>query len=173
MDENHIRSSLLFSCLPCWTIITFFIFIRNFMLCFQCEMTGVVVDVGDGATHIVPVADGYVIGSSIRSIPLTGNDVTQFIQQLMKVASSAFLMIATRCYSTFLEQLQYVNLAWFGGNVSITCVRLIMYQYHTIKFTKKFFEDSCSMQYNYAFLILLYCTNLLDYLKSGPRCDFF
>ncbi|KAJ6793010.1 actin-related protein 3 [Iris pallida] len=30
----------------------------------KCEMTGVVVDVGDGATHIVPVADGYVIGSS-------------------------------------------------------------------------------------------------------------
>ncbi|KQK00179.1 actin-related protein 3 [Brachypodium distachyon] len=50
----------------------------------KCEMTGVVVDVGDGATHIVPVADGYVIGSSIRSIPLTGKDVTQFIQQLMK-----------------------------------------------------------------------------------------
>lgn len=63
------------------------------MLCFQCEMTGVVVDVGDGATHIVPVADGYVIGSSIRSIPITGKDVTHFIQQLMKVLSSAFLWI--------------------------------------------------------------------------------
>lgn len=50
----------------------------------KCEMTGVVVDVGDGATHIVPVADGYVIGNSISSIPLTGKDVTQFIQQLMK-----------------------------------------------------------------------------------------
>ncbi|XP_015689637.1 actin-related protein 3 isoform X1 [Oryza brachyantha] len=50
----------------------------------KCEMTGVVVDVGDGATHIVPVADGYVIGSSIRSIPITGKDVTQFIQQLLK-----------------------------------------------------------------------------------------
>ncbi|NP_001170315.1 Actin-related protein 3-like [Zea mays] len=50
----------------------------------KCEMTGVVVDVGDGATHIVPVADGYVIGSSIRSIPITGKDVTQFIHQLLK-----------------------------------------------------------------------------------------
>jgi actin-related protein len=62
----------------------------SFVLCFQCEMTGVVVDVGDGATHIVPVADGYVIGSSIRSIPITGKDVTQFVQQLMKVFSSIF-----------------------------------------------------------------------------------
>jgi len=71
------------------------------MLCFQCEMTGVVVDVGDGATHIVPVADGYVIGSSIRSIPITGKDVTQFVHQLLKVASFAFLLIVTRYYSTF------------------------------------------------------------------------
>ncbi|XP_057776838.1 actin-related protein 3-like [Salvia miltiorrhiza] len=50
----------------------------------KCEMTGVVVDVGDGATHVVPVADGYVIGGSIRSIPITGEDVTVFVQQLMK-----------------------------------------------------------------------------------------
>ncbi|XP_042020684.1 actin-related protein 3-like [Salvia splendens] len=48
------------------------------------EMTGVVVDIGDGATHVVPVADGYVIGGSIRSIPITGEDVTMFVQQLMK-----------------------------------------------------------------------------------------
>ncbi|KAL0408544.1 UNVERIFIED_CONTAM: Actin-related protein 3 [Sesamum radiatum] len=50
----------------------------------KCEMTGVVVDVGDGATHVVPVADGYVIGSSIKSIPISGKDVTRFIQQLMR-----------------------------------------------------------------------------------------
>jgi actin-related protein len=51
------------------------IFMRNFMHCFQCKMIDVVLDVGDGATHIVPVTDGYVIGSSIRSIPITGKDV--------------------------------------------------------------------------------------------------
>ena len=50
---------------------------------------------------IVPVADGYVIGSSIRSIPITGKDVTQFVHQLLKVASFAFLLIVTRYYSTF------------------------------------------------------------------------
>ncbi|KAL0385431.1 UNVERIFIED_CONTAM: Actin-related protein 3 [Sesamum radiatum] len=47
-------------------------------------MTGVVVDAGDGATHVVPVAEGYVIGSSIKSIPIAGEDVTLFIQQLMR-----------------------------------------------------------------------------------------
>ncbi|KAH9772888.1 actin-related protein 3 [Citrus sinensis] len=50
----------------------------------KCEMTGVVVDVGDGATYVVPVAEGYVIGSSIKSIPIAGKDVTLFIQQLMR-----------------------------------------------------------------------------------------
>lgn len=41
-------------------------------------------DIGDGATHVVPVAEGYVIGSSIKSIPVSGKDVTLFVQQLMK-----------------------------------------------------------------------------------------
>ncbi|XP_010528072.2 PREDICTED: actin-related protein 3 isoform X2 [Tarenaya hassleriana] len=50
----------------------------------KCEMTGVVVDVGDGATHIVPVAEGYVIGSCIKSVPIAGKDVSLFIQQLMR-----------------------------------------------------------------------------------------
>lgn len=50
-------------------------------------MTGVIVDIGDGATHVVPVAEGYVIGSSIKSIPIAGKDVTLFIQQLMRVCT--------------------------------------------------------------------------------------
>lgn len=55
----------------------------SFWLVFsQCEMTGVVVDVGDGATHVVPVAEGYVIGNSIKSIPVSGKDVTLFIEKL-------------------------------------------------------------------------------------------
>lgn len=42
-------------------------------------------DVGDGATHVVPVANGYTVGASIRSIPISGEDVTMFVQQLLKV----------------------------------------------------------------------------------------
>ncbi|CAK9276273.1 unnamed protein product [Sphagnum jensenii] len=50
----------------------------------KLEMTGVVVDAGDGMTHVVPVADGYVIGSSIKSIPVAGRDLSIFVQQLMR-----------------------------------------------------------------------------------------
>lgn len=47
-------------------------------------LTGVVVDAGDGVTHVVPVSDGFVIGSCIKSIPIAGRDITSFTQQLMR-----------------------------------------------------------------------------------------
>ena len=47
-------------------------------------LTGTVVDSGDGVTHVIPVADGYVIGSCIKHIPLAGRDITSFVQKLMR-----------------------------------------------------------------------------------------
>eukprot|EP00947_MAST-08B_sp_MAST-8B-sp1_P000659 g659.t1 len=47
-------------------------------------LTGTVIDSGDGVTHVIPVAEGYVIGSCIKHIPLAGRDVTLFIQKLMR-----------------------------------------------------------------------------------------
>lgn len=47
-------------------------------------LTGTVIDSGDGVTHVIPVAEGYVIGSSIKHIPLAGRDITSFVQQLMR-----------------------------------------------------------------------------------------
>jgi len=48
------------------------------------SLTGVVVDSGDGVTHCIPVADGYVIGSCIKHIPIAGRDITYFIQSLLR-----------------------------------------------------------------------------------------
>ncbi|XP_058038029.1 actin-related protein 3B isoform X1 [Ahaetulla prasina] len=47
-------------------------------------LTGTVVDSGDGVTHVIPVAEGYVIGSCIKHIPIAGRDITYFIQQLLR-----------------------------------------------------------------------------------------
>lgn len=47
-------------------------------------LTGTVIDAGDGVTHVIPVADGYVIGSSIKHIPLAGRDVTNFVAQMLR-----------------------------------------------------------------------------------------
>jgi hypothetical protein len=43
-----------------------------------------VIDSGDGVTHVIPVAEGYVIGSSIKSIPIAGRDITYFVQSLLR-----------------------------------------------------------------------------------------
>ena len=48
------------------------------------SLTGVVLDSGDGCTHVIPVADGYVVGSAIRSVPLAGRDVSSYVQQLLR-----------------------------------------------------------------------------------------
>lgn len=47
-------------------------------------LTGTVIDSGDGVTHIIPVAEGYVIGSCIKHIPIAGRDITHFVQQLLR-----------------------------------------------------------------------------------------
>jgi len=47
-------------------------------------VTGTVIDSGDGVTHIIPVFEGYVIGSCIKHIPLAGRDVTNFVVQWLR-----------------------------------------------------------------------------------------
>jgi len=47
-------------------------------------LTGTVIDSGDGVTHVIPVAEGYVIGSCIKHIPIAGRDITAFVQQLLR-----------------------------------------------------------------------------------------
>jgi len=51
-------------------------------------LTGTVVDSGDGVTHVIPVAEGYVIGSCIKHIPVAGRDISYFIQQLLRERES-------------------------------------------------------------------------------------
>lgn len=48
------------------------------------DLTGTVLDSGDGVTHIIPVADGFVIGSCIKHIPLAGRDITRFMLSMIK-----------------------------------------------------------------------------------------
>lgn len=48
------------------------------------SLTGTVIDSGDGVTHVIPVAEGYVIGSAIKNIPIAGRDITLFIQRMLR-----------------------------------------------------------------------------------------
>ncbi len=48
------------------------------------KTTGVVVDSGDGVTHIVPVCKGYAINSSIKRFNLAGRDLTNYFCHILK-----------------------------------------------------------------------------------------
>lgn len=50
----------------------------------EVSLTGVVMDCGDGVSHVVPVVDGYVVGSGIKSMPIAGSNVTSFVQKLLR-----------------------------------------------------------------------------------------
>jgi actin-related protein 3 len=50
--------------------------------CTEKTLTGTVIDSGDGVTHVIPVSDGYVIPSCIKSMDLAGKTVSNFIQML-------------------------------------------------------------------------------------------
>lgn len=48
------------------------------------SLTGTVIDSGDGVTHVIPVAEGYVIGSCIKHIPLAGRQITEFVIRMLR-----------------------------------------------------------------------------------------
>lgn len=48
------------------------------------SLTGMVVDSGDGVTHVVPICDGYVLGSNIKHIPIAGRKITKFMMEMIK-----------------------------------------------------------------------------------------
>ena len=48
------------------------------------ELTGVVVDSGDGVTHVVPICSGFVLGSNIKHIPIAGRRITKFMEQMIR-----------------------------------------------------------------------------------------
>ena len=63
-------------------------------------LTGIVVDSGDGVTHVIPVAEGYVIGSCIKHIPIAGRSITTFIQHLLREREIGTIKSLTHCHNS-------------------------------------------------------------------------
>lgn len=49
-----------------------------------------VVDSGDGVTHIVPVVDGYSLPHITKRLDIAGRDVTQYLIKLLLLRGYAF-----------------------------------------------------------------------------------
>ena len=50
----------------------------------QGKYTGIVCDIGDGVTQIVPVVDAYTVKNAIKRINLAGRDVTEYLFSLIQ-----------------------------------------------------------------------------------------
>lgn len=53
-------------------------------------MTGVVVDIGDGVTHICPVYEGYALPHLTRRLDIAGRDITRYLIKLLLLRGYAF-----------------------------------------------------------------------------------
>lgn len=56
----------------------------------QGLLTGVVIDSGDGVTHIVPVYEGYSLPHLTKRIDIAGRDITRYLIKLLLLRGYAF-----------------------------------------------------------------------------------
>jgi len=73
--------------------------------------TGVVLDVGEGVTHCIPVYEGYALPHSITRSDVAGRDVTRHMQLLLRRSGLGFTTTAeSDLVKTIKEQACYVAL---------------------------------------------------------------
>ena len=60
------------------------------VILFQGLLSGVVVDSGDGVTHICPVYEEYSLPHLTRRLDIAGRDITRYLIKLLLLRGYAF-----------------------------------------------------------------------------------
>ena len=54
------------------------------------QNTGLVLDAGDGVSHVIPVVEGYTLKHAIKRLNLAGRHVTRYLSRLLMLRGYAF-----------------------------------------------------------------------------------